>query len=500
MNLNRRQFIQTSVLAVAALPLTSFGADRAGAKFAQHLTGRVVASAGLPVRANQRTPFGWQTTTVTTADQTPLRLAWPGLAAGVVPTHFRIAVGLDERDEKMVEVFLPASGRVLGTMDLRFVTQFQIYELPLRPADVTAIRSEGLALRLTKGSDLEIFTGGDSMPAALLPHLLVPGTAGVMDEYFARMDSLACVQQFGWMEGCVLDGLLDLSTLPAHAHLRKTAQQHLSLFFKDGRLVYENQVSAPSDDKLYGIEGGTPFGALARVEPQSALPDLAINFWKSCKRPNGSIQDGRQMTSEGAHTIGYALAEIARARQSEALMDEALYQVRIRQARFFDGQEFWRVYHDDGHRTNRNWARGIAWQILGLARTLRVAKDRSDIADLIITLQRFAAWIITFQRAGGLWSEFVDEPTLTPDTAGSAGIAAALAIGAQQGWLDAKATAAARKTLAGLQAHLTLDGFLCGVSQSNKGGEGLQRSDYRCIYQMGMGLMAQLIAALGGRT
>ena len=38
--------------------------------------------------------------------------------------------------------------------------------------------------------------------------------------------------------------------------------------------------------------------------------------------------------------------------------------------------------------------------------------------------------------------------------------------------------------------------FVGDVSQSNKGGEGLQRGDYRSICQMGMGLMAQLIAAL----
>ena len=101
------------------------------------------------------------------------------------------------------------------------------------------------------------------------------------------------------------------------------------------------------------------------------------------------------------------------------------------------------------------------------------------------------------QRADGLWSVFVDQPGLTPDTAGSAGIAAALAIGANEGWLAPSAKIAAAKTLAGLKPHLTPDGFLGGVSQANKVGEGLQRGTYRVIYQMSMGLMAQLIAALG---
>ncbi|HID22692.1 MAG TPA: hypothetical protein EYP14_09870 [Planctomycetaceae bacterium] len=47
-----------------------------------------------------------------------------------------------------------------------------------------------------------------------------------------------------------------------------------------------------------------------------------------------------------------------------------------------------------------------------------------------------------------------------------------------------------------MEKHLTSDGLLGGASQSNKGGESLQRSDYRRVYQMAMGLQAQLIAAL----
>ena len=112
---------------------------------------------------------------------------------------------------------------------------------------------------------------------------------------------------------------------------------------------------------------------------------------------------------------------------------------------------------------------------------------------------RLAKWIVPYQLPSGLWSVFVDEPRLRPDTSGTAGIAAALAVGAAHGWLDDGVRAAAVECLAGLTPYLTPDGFLGGASQSNKGGPGLQRSDYRVIYQMGMGLMAQLIAALNGR-
>ncbi len=494
----RMPLVRREILGWSAMLLGLVTSDSVadGREFARHLPATVASSAGLPVSAKQRAPFGWQVTTITTADRPPLVLRWDALPEGAAPTHLRVAIGLDERDEKIAEAFLPASGRVIGAFDLRFVSQFQVYQMALGPADVADIRSEGIALRLTRGSDLEILTGGPDIPEALLPHLLVPGTATLMEEFFARMNSLACVQQFGWMEGCVMDGLLDLAELPRHSVMRVMAERHLALFFKDGRLVYENHVSAPSDDRIYGIEGTLPFAALARVEPHSPLLELAIQAWGKRRRPTGSIQDGPHMSSEGAYTIAYPLALIAGARGSEAMMQDALYQVRIRQARFFDGSEFWRTYDDDGKRGNRNWARGIAWQLLGLTRTLAVARGRQDAGDLVIQLQQFAAWAMARQREDGLWSVIVDESRLTPDTAGSAGIAAALALGAKHGWLDADARAAASRTLTGLQGHLTRDGFLGGVSQSNKGGLELQRSDYRAIYQMGMGLMAQLVAAL----
>lgn len=495
--MNRRQFLQASCGAATAFAIRSaIAADARSA--ARHLAARVVSSANLPVPRDKRAPFGWQTTTVTSADKPPLLLAWPDLPADARSTHFRIAIGLDERDEKTLEIFLPKPQRVIGSIELRFVSQFQVYQLPLTALDMVEVRREGLALRLARGSNLEILTGGADAPAALMPHLLIPGTTQPLEEFFARMNSLACVQQFGWMEGCVLDGLLDLAELPHHAAMKEMARKHMALFFKDGKLIYENHLSVPSDGKIYGIEGTLPFAALARVEPQSPLHELALQSWRGRKRPGGSIQDGTNMTSEGAYTVGYALAEIARARKSDELMQQALAQVRLRQAALFDGKQFCRTLDDAGKRGNRNWARGIAWQILGLARTLVVAKDRSDIADLVASLQQFGAWAIKLQRDDGLWSVFADEPKLTPDTAGSAGIAAALAIAARHRWLDAAARAAAQKTLAGLQKHLTPDGFLGGVSQSNKGGEGLQRSDYRSLYQMGMGLMAQLIAALDG--
>ena len=136
-------------------------------KFAAHWPATVASSAGLTVPLQQREPFGWKTTAVAAGSQPPLVLAWPNLPANVAITHFRLAIGLDERDEKTVEIFLPRSGRTLGRMELLFVSQFQIYEFALKSEDVAALRREGLALRLKRGTDLEIFTAGEALPTVM---------------------------------------------------------------------------------------------------------------------------------------------------------------------------------------------------------------------------------------------------------------------------------------------------------------------------------------------
>ena len=383
-------------------------------------------------------------------------------------------------------------------MELKYASQFQVYEIPLTATDLDDLRKNGLGLRLRRGSELEIITGGTDVPPALLPHLMVPGGTSETAEFFQRMKTLACVQPFGWMESCVLDGLLDLSASAEHREMRDSAARHLSLFIHQGKLVYEDPVSVPSGGKLHDMESCLPFAAMARMDPNSPLLNMAVDFWQSHLNAKGLIQDGGHLSSEGAYTVGYALAEIAKARRSEKLMRQALDQVRLRQSALFNGVEFWRTRHEGGSPEDRNWARGIAWQLLGLTRTLTVDKELIDISDLLPPLRELASWTLEHQREDGLLAVFVDEESLLEDTAGSAGIAAALAIGANQGWLAADARVAAQKTLKRLETHLTADGFLGGVSQSNKGGEALQRGGYRCIYQMGMGLMAQLIAALRG--
>ncbi len=90
----------------------------------------------------------------------------------------------------------------------------------------------------------------------------------------------------------------------------------------------------------------------------------------------------------------------------------------------------------------------------------------------------------------------MDQQDILPDTSGSAGIAAAIAIGVNEKILPAAYQENARKCWKGLLHYITPDGYLKGVAQDNRGGEALQKSDYRVIAQMAMGLMVQLAAEL----
>lgn len=494
--MKRRTFLAGSALASAGLG----GAPRIAAQAlappsSPHLTATVASSGPVTIPPGKRVSFGWQ---VATISATPLVLAWPGAAPAPSPpaSYLRLTIGLDVRDEKRIAVALATSGRAIGTFEVRFASLFQLYEIPLSPADAAAAQREGLSLRLVTGSPLHVLVSGRSLPPEFQPHLLCSSGLDPRREFFQRLASPASLQPWSWNEGCVLDGLLDLAALPGGERFRQAALDHLAMYVRNDTIVYENPRSDIVDGKVYGIEGTLPFAALAQLHPQHSLLQLPLAFWQSHRDAESAVIDGRETTSEGAYTVGYPLAVIGRAQNDNGLQQLALTQLRVRHTRLFDGRTFWRTTNPTGQKRDRNWARGIAWQLLGEARTLRELKHRPDAAPAIAAFRELARWVQRLQRPDGLWSVFVDEPTLTADTAGSAGLATALAIGFREQWLDPDAGQAARQCLAALAPHLTPDGFLGGVSQSNKGGEALQRSSYRVIYQMAMGLMAQLIATL----
>ena len=465
-----------------------------------YLPGHVVDSTGVPIPSSQRVPFGWAAGAVGRPTDGSLSLSFPQAGRSDQPVRLRFSTAIEMREKALICATLPTTGKPVGVFDVRFVPPFQPHEISLSADDAVAIRNAGVRLSLVQGENpLWIFIGsgdGPTIDPALLPHLLFIDESDPYTQYFHRMASLASVQAFSWMEGCVLDGLLDLAELGTYRHMRSAAEQHLQLFLVDDRLVYEDPRCHPADNRIYGIEGTLPFAAIALLYPHHPSVEMAVKFWQGRRDEQGCVIDGNTTTSEGAYTVAYPMACIARLRQSDELATQALTQLKVRQDRLFTGTQFDRTFKPGGQQRHAAWCRGVAWEMIGMARTLRVLKDHPQSETLVASFAELSHWALESQRDDGLWSVYVKRSELTPDTAGSAGIAAALAIGHQQGWLDASAEQAARRALAGLKTHLTPDGFLGGASQSNKGGSALQSGSYRVIYQMAMGLMAQLVAAL----
>lgn len=119
--------MQASAAATGCLLLPTW-THAAGEKMARHLAARVVSAPDVPLPEGKREPFGWKTGAVVAV---PMVLAWPDFPAEGKPTALRISVGLDVRDEKLIEAYLPKSSRVLGTFDVRYGCLFQVFEIPL---------------------------------------------------------------------------------------------------------------------------------------------------------------------------------------------------------------------------------------------------------------------------------------------------------------------------------------------------------------------------------
>ncbi|NQX60718.1 glycoside hydrolase family 88 protein [Paenibacillus qinlingensis] len=469
-----------------------------------------VKAGGSKVPEGKRIPIGWTAVAIGETAAERVRLLWSNVVTGQ-PAWLRLTVALDVREEVRVEARSAMTGLCIGEWDIRYASVFQPYQLLLCAEHVELLASEGIELQLIQGSSpLWIFTEGPAEAPLLFPHLLL--TKVEPEDPWQRMSaslaSLSSLQPFGWLEGCVLDGLLDLERVYGGGKYQGTAKEHLDLFFDaNGSLHYENPRSVPVDGRIYGIEGTLPFAALAQLEPNHPAIESAIQYWLSETSQDGTIMDGSMLSAEGSYTIAYPMAVLAKLYKREDLALLAIQQLESRKQRLNYGTDLYLRHHEDGSHSFPNWSRAYGWYMLGLARTLRVIHEydalyrespaiRIRINELKEELIRIAEVIVGYQSEQGLWYVYVDDPQTGVETSGSAAIAAALAIGVQLGILGDASLTACKRVRRALTPYLTEDGFLHGVSQNNKADEELQRSGYRVLSQMGTGLAAQLDAAL----
>ncbi|TNJ62422.1 hypothetical protein FE784_30615 [Paenibacillus hemerocallicola] len=471
----------------------------------------------LQVPEGKRVPFGWKSVAIdSSARGNRTRLRWPQTAnmpgCAVRQAFLRICTACDVREEKRIEVTLAGSGKLVGTFDIRYAYVHQIFEIPIPGEDMDAIINEGLDLRMAAGEQpfwMFCDPASSEIPDTLQPHVLLVGQNGGNDEigenseddesgrsdrlaeFYVQLKSFSSIQPFGWLEGCVLDGLFQLDAVCPDNGWLDALLGHLRLYFPAGdKLVIENHLSDISDGRFYSHESTLPLALITRVWPDHPIVEDAISFWQTNKHG---------MTTEGCYTVGYPLAVIAGQR---GRADLAELSVRILLERKENLAAEWGVWQRQY--MYRNWARACAWYTLGFTRSAIALREANMALEQLETVEqeirRMAQVMMLSQRPDGLWSCFIDEEATGPDTSGSAGIAAALALEARHGILPdtvgAEAMAAAERAFQALRHCLTPDGLLSGSAQNNRGGEALQKSGYRTISQMAMGLMGQLAAAL----
>ena len=449
------------------------------------------------VPEDRRIPFDWKFFAVGKNEQSAYLKLNESIPKKYEGIKIRLTTAVKIKDKQRLEISIPKAGILLGIIDLKHSPEYQISELDIDEKALPEIRKYGIRLRqISEGEPLFFVAGNDhaSESSTLLPHLyfIDKKKHQLVEQFINRLYSLNSLQEFGWMEGCVLDGLWQIYDQRNSKKALETINAHLELFF--GEDIDSLAITFKLKNyKISSIESTLPFAIIARLYPKHPVLKEVEDFWNSRIKAHGGITD-YSITAEGCYTVAYPMAVFSRMLNRPDLAKMALQQLRIRKKLVDKGNNYLRYYPDNDTRTYKNWARGIAWYMLGLIRTISVLKDTEELGDLKEEFTRVSNFVLDFQKSDGLFNCYIDDESTTTDTSGSAGIAAAIATGIHEGLLNENLRNNILLTWKGLIPFLTPDGLLSGVAQSNSGGEELQRSEYRVISQMGMGLMGQLYA------
>jgi rhamnogalacturonyl hydrolase YesR len=297
---------------------------------------------------------------------------------------------------------------------------------------------------------------------------------------------------FGWIGGCVIDALFEEYKI-GNDKAYRTLQLHLSHFLDDEKgIIFENPNTIPLDGTFNSIEDFLPMAAIVNLYPDHISIDKALEFLMERKDGNGLIKTN-DITTEGCYTVAYPLAAIAAARKDKELAKSAMEQLLHRINHLTVEGAIYQRKNENGLSGFRNWSRGAAWYFLGMIKTIAILEENFnenfDLRQLKKAFKQHSAWVMTLQSEEGLWKGFLDQADATVDTSASAGIATAFVLGYQQGILEDSHLKSAQRCFVALKNHLSMDGFLKGVSQINRSGEKLQESDYRVMSQFGLGLM-----------
>ncbi|MCY7352035.1 MAG: glycoside hydrolase family 88 protein [Cytophagaceae bacterium] len=492
--ITRRDWLKWSALTL--LPASFAEGGGRGEGYAYHLAEVTAPPATLP--SDGYVPFDWAVSEIR-GDGEGVKLTWKGpISHPSAPVRFRLTSATDVREVCILEVKTARSGKGLGTLDMRFAMYLQPFELVIPAAELPTVWAGGIVLTLTQGTKPFWFFANantaQTAPPAYLPHLLTPEGAASPEAWQQRLLSRESVQTFGWMEGCVLDGLLEMSARQPRA--KAVLRTHLNLFFDQNTLIYADLNNRKAVGKINGVESLLPFAILAQTDMAHPMLQTAVRFCREHANAAGVVADGtgtnRPIKTEECYTVSYPLAVLAKTLQRPDLAELALNTLQARVTRLDRDGSIFQLTREEGNPGFENWSRGVVWYLLGTLKTLAYLPESAQTSSLKAVVVRAVERVISLQQPNGLWYCFQHRPETGLETSGTAGIAAALAYGAARGLLPGSARVAARKARRGLAPYLTPDGYLTGTAQGNKGGLTLQTDGFRAISPYTLGFLAHL--------
>lgn len=495
MNFTRRQMLATITTLLASTSL--LGKSKKSSAY-QYLLAKV--SGGEAILPNDKyIAFDWAFSEIS-AENEGIKLSWNQATPHKNESaRLRITSATDVREELILEVKTAVSGKKIGTWDLRFAALMQPFELLIPNENLQAVFTEGIILKMIKGTKpFWLFSDKNSSKTAsqaYLPHILIYKERTKKDAWKDRLMSLESLQTFGWQQGIVWDGLLELSKHSAQA--KKVLTQQLELYFAQNSLVYCNLNNIKTVEKIHTVESILPFAILAQTNPTHPLLKTAIEFCETHANTEGVIADGtgnnRMVKTEECYTVSYPLSVLAKTLNRPDLAQLAIKTLQSRVSILEKGNNIYQRGTEQGELFFENWSRGVAWYLLGLAKTLVHLPESFEKESLKISFQKAVEKVINYQQSNGLWFNFFHKPETGFETSGTVGIAAALMYGFQHSLLSEDYKTAAIKAQIGLIPYLTPDGYLTGIAQVNKGGDALQKNGFRVISPYTLGFFAHLI-------
>jgi unsaturated rhamnogalacturonyl hydrolase len=505
---DRRAFLTQLSTSIVVLPTISFDrvleieSRRGGLKYLSLVP---VPSARLDVPYGKRIPLSLDYLSLDNSHEGLLLNIDKKVESAQGTSYLRLQVAIDTRERDEVEVYLANSKRKIGHLSIWYATALQLFETKL-DAPISEIISEGLCIKLINGSKPLFFLASTAENGShIMFHDLRTKLSNNINSVV--LYSERSVQPFGWLEGCVLDGLQELYIRKRDKKALSAIRAHLNLFLKhDGSLIYEDPLGRPSDNQFNNLEAGLPFSVVARYYPSHPSMTMFLDYCKTRIDGSKSVKEN-SLTAEGCYTVAYPLAVVARELKRPEWYEFALIELEDRIVTLTDSEAVYtRARKDTGVKTYRNWGRGYTWFLLGLIRTAEILENDSPykgskrVAHLREVYTYYAQIALKHQQPDHSWRAYLDLDSTSYDSSATAGLGAALAHGMRLGWVGNFSENQLQQIRTRLQENVTPDGLIDGICQQNAAGEELQKSSYRVIAQYVLGLMAHIDAHLPSKN